>query len=52
MGQFTEGEAYSCRQLCIPGGINAETEAAIEEARAIMDGRIQAKQYSSVQALF
>ncbi|MCI8577443.1 MAG: type II toxin-antitoxin system RelB/DinJ family antitoxin [Lachnospiraceae bacterium] len=31
---------------------NAETEAAMDEARAIMDGRIQAKRYSSAHALF
>ncbi len=31
---------------------NAETEAAINEARAIMCGQIQAKRYSSAHALF
>ena len=31
---------------------NQETEAAMKEARAIMDGQVQAKRYSSVQALF
>ena len=31
---------------------NAETEAALDEARAIMDGRVQAKRYSSAHALF
>lgn len=31
---------------------NAETEAAMNEARAIMDGRVQAKRYSSARALF
>lgn len=31
---------------------NAETEAAMDEARAIMNGRIPAKRYSSAHALF
>ena len=31
---------------------NAETEAAMKEARAIMDGQLQARRYSTVQALF
>lgn len=31
---------------------NAETEAALKEARAIMDGQIQAKRYSCARALF
>lgn len=31
---------------------NAETEAAIQEARAIMEGRIQTKTYSSAHSLF
>ena len=31
---------------------NTETEAAIQEARAIMNGQIQAKHYPSVRALF
>lgn len=31
---------------------NAETEAAMNEARAIMSGQIQAKRYSSAQELF
>lgn len=31
---------------------NVETEAAMKEARAIMDGQIQTKQYSSAHALF
>ncbi len=31
---------------------NAETEAAMKEAKAIMSGQIQAKRYSSVRALF
>ncbi|MGF0033873.1 type II toxin-antitoxin system RelB/DinJ family antitoxin [Bariatricus sp. SGI.154] len=31
---------------------NVETEVAIREAKAIMEGQIQAKQYSSAKALF
>ena len=31
---------------------NAETEAAMNEARAIMGGQVQAKSYSSAHALF
>lgn len=31
---------------------NMETEAAMKETKAIMDGQIQAKQYSSAHALF
>ncbi len=31
---------------------NAETEAAMKEARAIINGQIQPKHYSSAQALF
>lgn len=31
---------------------NAETEAAMNEARAIMSGQTQAKRYSSAQELF
>lgn len=31
---------------------NAETEMAMKEARAIMNGQIQAKRYSSAQELF
>ncbi len=31
---------------------NAETEAAMNEAKAIMSGQIQANRYSSVHALF
>lgn len=31
---------------------NAETEAAMKEARAIINGQIQPKRYSSAQALF
>ncbi len=31
---------------------NAETEAAMNEARAIMSGQIQAKRYSTAQELF
>lgn len=31
---------------------NAETEAAMNEARAIMGGQIQAKRYTSAHALF
>ena len=31
---------------------NAETEAAIEEARKIMDGSIPAKRYTSVDDMF
>lgn len=31
---------------------NAETEAAMDEARAIMNDRVPAKRYSSVYALF
>lgn len=31
---------------------NVETEAAMEETRAIMSGQIQEKQYSSAHALF
>lgn len=31
---------------------NMETEAAMKEAKAIMDGQIQVKQYSSAHALF
>lgn len=31
---------------------NAETEAAIKEARGIMDGKIPAKHYDSVDELF
>lgn len=36
----------------MPPRYNAETEAAMDEARAIMDGRVQAKRYSSAYALF
>ena len=32
--------------------IDPETEIAIKEARAIMDGRIEAKRYASAHALF
>ena len=35
-------------ELRWPPRYNAETEAAIEEARAIMDGRASAKVYASV----
>lgn len=31
---------------------NAETEAAMNEARAIMNGQVQAKRYSSAHSLF
>ncbi|MBD5548632.1 MAG: type II toxin-antitoxin system RelB/DinJ family antitoxin [Lachnospiraceae bacterium] len=31
---------------------NAETEIAMKETRAIMDGQVQAKRYSSAHALF
>lgn len=31
---------------------NAETETAMKETRAIMDGQVQAKRYSSAHALF
>ena len=31
---------------------NMETEAAMKEAKAIMDGQIQVEQYSSAHALF
>ncbi len=31
---------------------NAETEASIREARAIMDGKIQTKHYPNARALF
>ena len=31
---------------------NMETEVAMKEAKVIMDGQIQAKQYSSAHALF
>lgn len=31
---------------------NSETETAIQEARAIMNGQIKAKKYSSAHALF
>lgn len=31
---------------------NTETEAAIQEAKAIINGQIQAKHYSSARALF
>lgn len=31
---------------------NAETEAAIKEARTIMDGQVQTKRYSSANVLF
>ena len=33
-------------------GYNAETEAAIKEARAIASGQISVKQYSTVRELF
>lgn len=31
---------------------NAQTEAAMEEARAIMDGKVHAESYDSVAAMF
>ena len=37
---------------CPPPRFNAETEAAIEEARGIIAGKTPAKRYSSVRELF
>ncbi len=42
------GLPFEVKQPCY----NAETESAMKEARAIMNGQIQTKRYSSAKALF
>jgi len=58
---LTDAVMMFLRQSLLVGGLpfelrqpryNAETEAAMQEARDIMSGKIQAKSYESVEELF